>query len=550
VQAILAARIDRLSAEDKQLLQTASVIGKDVPFAILTAIAELPEEAALRRGLGRLQEAEFLYETSLFPDLEYTFKHALTHEVTYGTLLQERRKALHARIVGAIERAYPDRLTEHIERLAHHAVRGEVWEQAVTYLRQAGAKALGRSANREAASSFEQALMALPHLPETREMLERGIDLRFDLRTALFPLGEFERIFGCLREAERLARTLDDQRRLGQLSVYLCHNLWMTGHPTEALTFGQTAQALAESLGNAALRVTGSLYLGAACLHTGDYRRAEDLLLTVLQLLEGDLSRERLGLAGFPAVAARGYLSLISADRGKFKEGVAHGQEGIRLAEALDHPFSLASARWHLACLHVTRGEFSHAVRLLEGGLTLTREWNLTLFSVANTGSLGYAYARSGRIAEGIALLEHALSVSETMGLGVLQPLFLTHLGEARVLGGRLEDAVAVAGRALNLARERGRRGQEAWALRLLGEATARRPTEHADDYYCDALELAEELGMRPLVAHCHLDLGKLYRRTGKREKAQEHLTTATTMYREMDMRFWLEQAEEVRALG
>jgi predicted ATPase len=124
VQAILAARIDRLASEDKRLLQAASVIGKDVPSALLQAIAEGPEDT-LRRGLTHLQAAEFLYETSLFPDLEYTFKHALTHEVTYGTLLQERRKALHARIVGAIERFYPDRLTEH-ERLAHHAYRGRV----------------------------------------------------------------------------------------------------------------------------------------------------------------------------------------------------------------------------------------------------------------------------------------------------------------------------------------------------------------------------------------------------------------------------------------
>jgi predicted ATPase len=121
----------------------------------------------VRRGLAHLQAAEFLYETRLFPEPEYTFKQALTHEVTYGTLLQERRKALHARIVGAIERSYPDRLIEHVERLAHHAVRGQLWEQAVTYLRQAGAKALARSANREAVSCFEQALTGLGQMPET-----------------------------------------------------------------------------------------------------------------------------------------------------------------------------------------------------------------------------------------------------------------------------------------------------------------------------------------------------------------------------------------------
>ena len=182
VQAVLAARIDRLPPEEKRLLQTAAVIGTEVPFALLQAIGELSEEE-LRRGLGHLQAAEFLYETSLFPELAYTFKHALTHEVAYGGLLQERRRALHARIVEASERLYADRLTEQAERLAQHAFRGEVWDKAVAYCRQAGTKALARSALREVVACFEQALAALTHLPESRATQEQAIDLRFDLRT-------------------------------------------------------------------------------------------------------------------------------------------------------------------------------------------------------------------------------------------------------------------------------------------------------------------------------------------------------------------------------
>ena len=160
VQAVLAARIDRLPLEEKQLLQSAAVIGKDVPFSLLQAITELSDEE-LRRGLTHLQAAEFLYETSLFPDLEYTFKHALTHEVAYGSLLHERQRALHARIVEAIETLYPDRLIEQVERLAHHAFRGELWGKAVTYLRQAGGKAGCPLGAPRSGSYFEQALTAL-----------------------------------------------------------------------------------------------------------------------------------------------------------------------------------------------------------------------------------------------------------------------------------------------------------------------------------------------------------------------------------------------------
>jgi transcriptional regulator with AAA-type ATPase domain/tetratricopeptide (TPR) repeat protein len=544
VQAILAARIERLDANDKQLLQTAAVIGNDVPVVLLRAVADAGEDD-VQQGLSRLRAAEFLYETRLSPDAEYVFKHALTQEVAYGTLLEDRRTELHARIVGAIEGRYRDRLTEHVERLAYHAERGELWDKAVTYLHQAGLKDAARAANREAVSHFERALEALAHRPESRETSERAIDLRLDLKTSLFPLGAFERIIECLREAETLARTLDDQRRLGQVYVHLCHVLGIAGRPAEAIAFGRNARALAESLGDVPLEVMASLDLGAVCLWIGDYRRAEEFLLNVVRLLEGEASQERFGLTGFPAVIGRAYLALIFADQGEFEQGIAHGQEGIRLAEAVDHPYSLATVCWCLAYLHVSRGDLRHADALLERGLALARECDLTYFSAGNTGTLGYAYALSGRTAEGLRLLEQAVTAFETMGNRAAQSLFLGYLGETHVLAGRLDDAFECAGRALARARERGQRGDEARALRLLGDVTARRDFPHeAEGHYRDALTIAEELGMRPLAAHCHLGLSKLYRRAGTREQAQEHLTTATTMYREMDMRFWLEHAE------
>ena len=218
VQAVLAARIDRLPPEEKGLLQTAAVIGNEVPLPLLQAIADMPEEV-LHRSLAHVQATEFLYETRLFPECEYTFKHALTHEVAYGGLLQERRRALHARIVEALEALAGDRVAEQVERLAHHALRGEVWDKALAYCRQAGEKAMARSAHREAVGYFEQALSALPHLPEQRDTREQAIDLRLALRSALRRLATMERILAYLREAEALAEALDDPHRLGQVSA-------------------------------------------------------------------------------------------------------------------------------------------------------------------------------------------------------------------------------------------------------------------------------------------------------------------------------------------
>ena len=258
VQAVLAARIDRLPPEEKRLLQTAAVIGTDVPFALLRAIADVPEDA-LHRSLAHLQAAEFLYETRLFPEPEYTFKHALTHEVAYGSLLLERRRGLHARLVEALEALAPDRVAEQVERLAHHALRGEVWDKAVTYCQQAGARAWDRAAFREAVAAFEQALQALAHLPEDGDTRGRAIELRLALGRALGALGEYGRRLALLGEAEALARALDDRARLGRVLAEMGKVLRLTGDPDSAMAAGQQALELAAALGERALQVASIL---------------------------------------------------------------------------------------------------------------------------------------------------------------------------------------------------------------------------------------------------------------------------------------------------
>jgi predicted ATPase len=200
VQAVLAARMDRLPAEEKRLLQTAAVIGTEVPLPLLQAIAELPE-AGLHRSLAHLQAAEFLYETCLFPQRAYTFKHALTQEVAYGSLLQERRRALDARIVEELEALAEDRLAEQVEQLAYHALRGEVWEKAVPYCRQVGEKARNRGAWREAVMYYEQALDALGHRPEHPDTGTLAIELHHRLGGMLSMVGEHVRSLALLGEA-------------------------------------------------------------------------------------------------------------------------------------------------------------------------------------------------------------------------------------------------------------------------------------------------------------------------------------------------------------
>jgi tetratricopeptide (TPR) repeat protein len=233
-----------------------------------------------------------------------------------------------------------------------------------------------------------------------------------------------------------------------------------------------------------------------------------------------------------------------------FEEGEAQGHEALRMAQALDHPFSVLWACLGQAYLNSTWGEMREAARLLEHAVALCREGSITTYIPVTMAALGHIYAWSGRIEEGIALQEEAMALYESAGIGYFHSISLVRLGEAYLLAHRVEDARASADRAATLARIRGERGYEVYARRLLGDIAALsgppRGSE-ADARYREALASAEDLGMRPLAAHCHFSLGKLYRRSDDRAHAEEHLTAAIAMYREMNMRFWLEQADAER---
>jgi len=450
VQAVLAACIDRLPAEEKRLLQTAAVIGTEVPFPLLQTIAEVPDEA-LRTGLAPLQAAEFLYETRLFPELEYTFKHALTHEVAYGSLLQERRRTLHARIADALEELYPDRLGEQIDRLAHHAFLGEVWDKALPYCRQAGAKAFARSANREAVACFERALGALKHLPESRDLGEQAIEICFDLRNALSPLAELGRILHHLREAEIRAKVLDDQHRLGWASAYMSNAFLVMGDQERAIESSQRALTIAR--GDFALQVTANYNLGQAYHILGDYPRAIEFLSENMAALEGELIRERLGMAGLLSVLSRAWLVAALAEMGAFAEGIPRAEEGVRIAEAADHPFSLIRAYSGVAALYLRKGDFSKAMPVLERLLELCQMWKQPLWLPHTAAALGYVYALGERVAEALPLLEQAVEQAATMGLMTHQSLRVAWLSEAYLLARRADDATTIGFRAIELYR-------------------------------------------------------------------------------------------------
>ena len=544
VQAVLAARIDRLTPAAKHVLQCASVIGKDVPFAVLAGIADLPDEG-LRAGLSGLQAGELLYEASLFPEIEYTFKHALTQEVAYGSLLHETRRALHARIVDIIERLYATRLGEHLERLAYHALRGGLRERAVDYLRQAGAKAAARSAHRDAVAFFEQALEIVEGQGPQGPALATAIDLVFDLRASLAPLGEFTRTLDHLRRAAAHAEALGDRRRLGWVSAYLTQSHYTLGEQAAAIRAAEQALEAGQALPDASLQIVAAFGLGQAHHVLGDYRAAQRHLGRVVAAVDGELSRERWGMAGLVSVASRIWLAASLADTGDFGDALMRAREAVALAEAPEHPWSLAGACMTVGFVHVSQGHLDEAAPVLDRGIAFSREMDLTAWLPMLLCARGIAHARSGRVVDGLLMLEEGVRRASALRILSRHALRLVWLTEGYLRAGRVDEASDAADQARRLAAEHAEQGYAAMAVRMLGEIAARAGQEtRAAEHYADALARARALAMRPLEARCHLGLGELGRRTGDGSAAKERLTEAVRMLREMDMRYWLVQAE------
>jgi tetratricopeptide (TPR) repeat protein len=318
------------------------------------------------------------------------------------------------------------------------------------------------------------------------------------------------------------------------------------GRASDIRAFAEEVEAIGASLDDVPLQVAGQYYQFHLAALLGDHRGTERHCRAVMDALPGDLSRERLGLVAYPAVMARAYLARALAELGVFDQGGDHGQEAVRLGEALDHPFSLIWACLNLGHLESLRGEFTRAIVQLERAVAVSHEWNIAYLTPIAQAALGHVYARSGRVEEGVSWLQRALAGYASSGIGYLRSMSTTQLGEALLLAGRVKEAREVGTRAVVLARERGERGHEAWAQHLLGETVSHRncpDVAAAEAHYTTSTALASELGMRPLVAHCRFSLGKLYGRAGDR-RATDNLAMAMSLFDEMGMRFWFEKAE------
>jgi len=459
VQAVLAARIDRLPPEEKNLLQAAAVIGKDVPAALLQGTAAVPW-ADVQRSLAHLQAAEFLYEIRLFPELEYTFKHALTQEVAYNAVLLERRQGLHERAAQAIEGLFPERLSEHYNALAHHYSRSGNTSKAIDYLHRAGQQAVERSAYADALSHLTAALNLLTALPESRERSQQELAIQITLSMALRVKG------GGAPEVERLytrARALCEQiGELPQLFRVLL-GLWLVyyqrGEYQMMRALGDQLLSLAQRLQDPDLLLEAHHTLWATLFFGGELSAAQPHLEQGMRLYEPQRHRAHAALySGHdPGVCCRA----VAAPRlwllGYPDQAVASSQAALALAQQLAHPLSLALALHWTAMLHHFCREAPLTQTRVEALMTIATDQGFPEHFALATPLRGWALATCGHGEEGIAQIQQGLAASQAIGVARDRPYHLALLAAA-VCPGRADrrGAGGVGRGAGDTAQERG----------------------------------------------------------------------------------------------
>jgi class 3 adenylate cyclase/tetratricopeptide (TPR) repeat protein len=550
VQDVLAARIDRLAPELKRLLQTAAVIGRRVPVHLLHSVVALSDDA-LHVQLSALQSMEFLYEVVAGEDAAYLFKHALTEEVAYASLTRETRRQLHGRLVDAIETAYAGRLEEHLEELARHALRAKRWKEAFSYNRGAAKKAHGRSIYAAAIERFEDALTALDHLPDDAVYLNDRMDIRLEMRTALWPLGRHDELERRVREAGDIAERAGDIARLANVHNYLTAHYWQAGEHARAIEHGEKGIALAERADDFSVLFTTIQHLGIAFNAHGEFSRQTELHRRVAKALTGPPAYLRHGMAGYPAAITRGFLAWGLAELGEFEEALGWAREGVEIAGEVNSAMSTVWVTDYLALTHLRRGEFNQAIALLEPNFELCERAEVRLLRTITSGILGLAYSTAGRHSDAIPLLELAV-----------KPEILRHhpegsgypfvwLADAYLRATRIPEARKAASRAVEVARKQDERGHEAWARFTQAEIerASRSPMVSVISAYDTALDLAERSAMRPLSALCHFGLASVAVEFEDEKDRRESFEAARGSFRAMGMKHWLDQTNRLPEL-
>jgi DNA-binding SARP family transcriptional activator/predicted ATPase len=539
VQAVLAARIDRLPARAKNLLQIAAVVGNDIPAELLQPLADIDVDD-FGDTLADLQAAEFLYQTRLLPKPEYTFKHALTHQVAYESLLKGHRRTAHRRLVEIMEKLYAGRLNEHAERLAYHAVRGEQWDKAVHYLHRSAGRAMQRSAHQKAIDHLLAGLRLIRSLPEPREQLRLELDYQKALGVALMAAKGWAapEVLEAYVRAQELCEELVDKHELfialrgeGQYRM-------IRGESDIARRLGDRCAELGRDSTDMGVAIETHHLCWTNGFFMGDYASANQHCSRGIELYDVERDHELTYLySGHdPGVCCRCFSALIQCLRGYPDQSLQRCREALELANQLDHPLTTALAYWALAYVHLFRREALQAGEWARKTIALCEEYLLPLLHSHGVFQAGWAQAELGNLEEGITRMREGLAANSATGAEMGSPYFAALLAEALGRAGECDQGLDEIDRALTVANENGARFQVSEMLRLKGELLIRNATprmDEAEECLRQSLEAAVSQDAKLPGLGSALSLARLLKRNGNAAEARSILRPAYEAIRE-----------------
>ncbi|HEV8711510.1 MAG TPA: hypothetical protein VGX03_01620, partial [Candidatus Binatia bacterium] len=535
VQGVLAARIDRLARAEKEFLQQLAVIGREFSLSLVRQVVTQPEEE-LYKLLSMLQSKEFLYEQPAFPEVEYSFKHALTQEVAYHSLLLERRRGLHEQTAQAMELLFHNRLEDHYGDLAHHYSRSGNTQKAVEYLHLAGQQAVRRSANAEAISHLTAALELLKTLPDTSERIQQELTLQIALGVPLIVTKGY-----AAPEVERAyARTRDLCQQIGntpQLFSAL-FGLWLLyytrAEQQTARDLAEQLLTLAQSVQDPALLLEAHYVLGATLWALGELAPAREHLEQSIALYNPRQHHSSAFTYGEqdPGVICRADIACILWLLGYPDQALKRSHQALTLTQELSHPFSLAFALYFAAVLHYCRREVQAVQERAEATITLATEQGFALWVAWGTSWLGWVLAEQGQREEGIAQMRQGMATSRAMGAEVARPWFLAALAEAYGKMGQTEEGLVLLAEGLAHVHKTGEHVAEAELYRLKGTLTLQskvpspksKVEQEAEECFLRAIGIARRQRAKSLELRAATSLARLWQQQGQKDRARRML--------------------------
>ena len=544
VQAILAARIDRLAPDEKALLQQLAVIGREFPLGLVRQVIPLSEDE-LYRLLSALQRKEFLYEQPVFPEVEYIFKHALTQEVAYNSVLIERRKVLHEQSGHAIEQLYHERLDEHYDDLAHHYSRSGNTEKAIEYLHLAGQQAVQRSAYAEAVQHLTTALELLTTLPDTRERARQELMLHVTLGLPLLATRSVAspEVLATFTRAWKLCEQLGETRQFFSVLFGLLIFHLVRGEFLTARELGEQLLGLAQREQDPALLVEAYRAVGRTLFFLGEFGAAQAHLEQSLTLYDAQRHHSHVFFNGIeePGIFGFSYVALVLWHLGYPDQALQKSEAALTLAQELSHPFSLCTARIFAATSHQLRRERALTQEWAEAGITLAREQGFPVWLGQGTVLQGWTLAEQGQVEEGITQIRHGMATYQAVGARVFQSYYLVLLAEAYGKAGQVEEELSALAEALAVIDKNGERFYEAELYRLKGELLlAQESTEQGaaskeqgaesreqevEKCFLTAIEIARRQQAKSLELRAVMSLARLWQSHGKIAEAHKLLS-------------------------